>query len=672
MECRERLRVSLLGKEFEMKTAKQWKLYYQSPEFKQQFIPIDQNLGVSCTDAGTSFLLWSPCAGKVMLNLYKDGKDGRAFQSIPMKKGEKGVWSYETRENLHNVYYDYDLEMEGESIRSADPYAKACGINGRRSMAVDLKKTDPKGWEEDQAPEKQPENIIYEIHVKEFSWQAVGGFPEKYRGKYKAFLFDDTTLRGDGLHPTGIPYLKELGITHIQLMPVFDYGSVDEAGEDTEFNWGYDPVNYNVPEGSYATDAACGEVRIKELKEMIQSLHKNGFRVIMDVVYNHTHGLDSWFQRVVPWYYYRVDENGNPSNGSECGNDIASEEVMCGDYIFKSVLYWAEEYHMDGFRFDLMGLLDTDLMNRIRLALDCRYGKGEKLVFGEPWAAGATAMKPGAAPALKKNVGLLDENIGIFSDDTRDAVKGSVFELEEPGFVNGGKGFEEDILKGVRAWCGDSGRKFNVKAPSQVITYVTSHDNQTLFDKLCDTMEAEELRKKACRLAAGIYMTCQGSLFFLSGEEFARTKEGRDNTYNAPISLNRLDWERAWEERDLVEYYQGLIALRKQLFGLCDKSKEAAKRIYGQWKNSGTTGFFVDNRQEGKNGQWETLLIVYNSQNKAVRVDLPEGDWELLADGKSSFLWKDKRAVSKAVKAEPVSLLVLGKPCEGRQITGMD
>ena len=277
-----------------------------------------------------------------------------------MRREEKGVWSFKTEKELHGIYYDYELTIEGESRRTADPYAKACGINGQRSMAVNLKKTDPEGWEEDIAPERETENIIYELHVKEFSWDASGGFPKEYRGKYKACLCGDTSLCDDKTHPTGCSYLREGGVTHVQLMPVYDYGSVDEAGGVEEFNWGYDPVNYNVPEGSYATDAARGEVRIREMKEMVQALHKNGFRVIMDVVYNHTyHRQDSWLHRCVPWYYYRVCGDGTASNGSCCGNDLASEEVMCAEYILNSVMYWAEEYHIDGFRFDLMGLLDV-------------------------------------------------------------------------------------------------------------------------------------------------------------------------------------------------------------------------------------------------------------------------------------------------------------------------
>lgn len=643
------------------KTAKQWKKYYSGPEFQENYLYQGTDLGAVCGEGKTQFRLWSPSAKCVSLNLYHDGNEASAFAVYPMKRQEKGVWGHEISKNLHKVYYDYTLKIEGKTVTLADPYARACGVNGRRSMAVDLKQTDPKNWQEDQAPSTSVEPVIYELHVKEFSWDAAGGFPEEVRGKYSAFLHTDTTLNGDGLHPTGITYLKELGVTHIQLMPVYDFGSVDEAGDGSQFNWGYDPVNYNVPEGSYATDAEHGEVRIRELKEMIMSLHSQGFRVIMDVVYNHTYSLDSWFQKAAPWYYYRVNEDGTVSNGSGCGNDVASERAMCGKYILESVLYWCEEYHMDGFRFDLMGLLDVDLMNEIRAALDQRYGAGRKLMYGEPWSADRTAMEHGAVPALKYNMKSLDSNIGMFCDNTRDAVKGSVFKLDQPGFVNGGRGFEYQILNSVGAWCRPKDCESLAKAPSQIITYVSAHDNQTLWDKLSETTESVELRKKEYRLAAGIYMTCQGSLFLLSGEEFARTKDGLEDSYHAPVALNRLDWSKAWDERELVEYYKGLIALRTRLPGLCDKSENAGKRICRKWKRKGIVGFSVKNSDIKNPSPWSRLQIVYNSRQKAETVKLEEGEWQILADGEDSFRWRRPTLVSGEAEAAPVSILVLGK-----------
>lgn len=643
-----------------MRTPKEWKVLYSQPEFQEMYTYEGDNLGVTCNGAGTAFLLWSPYAESVTLNLYEDGLESQAYRRIPMEKEEKGVWAYRTKEELHGVYYDYELKIEDEILRSADPYAKAAGINGKRSMAVNLQKTNPELWEKDRPPKESAERVIYELHVKEFSWDPAGGFPEECRGKYKAFQCVDTTLENDGKHPTGINYLKELGITHVQLMPVYDYGSVDEAGEVTEFNWGYDPVNYNVPEGSYATDAMRGEVRIREMKEMIQSLHSQGFRVIMDVVYNHMYSLDSWFQRTVPWYYYRIDENGNVSDGSGCGNDVASERPMCGKYILESVLYWAEEYHIDGFRFDLMGLLDVTLMNRIREELDKRYGKGEKVLYGEPWAADKTAMEEGTEPALKVNVRKLDDNIGVFCDSTRDAVKGSVFIAENPGFVNGGAGLEKSILNSVQAWC-HTGEEFDVKAPSQIITYVSAHDNLTLWDKIMDTVPDKEEWLRTNRMAAALYMTCQGNLFFLSGEEFARTKDGHDNTYNESIELNCLDWKRAWENEDLVVYYQGLIALRKLLPGLCDKSKDAWKRIRNTRVQEGAIGFTVNNENLEETSLWKTLYIIYNSRKESLKTVLPTGEWELLADNESSFKWKSPIVVEKEMQVPPVSVVILGQ-----------
>lgn len=640
------------------RTAKEWKDLYRTKEFEKECCDESAALGMECTEEGTVFRLWSPLAERVDICFYRAGNGADAFEVHPMSRMEKGVWQYETDRYLHGVYYDYLLLLEGEEIRSADPYAKACGVNGSRSMAVDLKRTDPNGWEMDKAPKKELEQIIYELHVKEFSWDGSGGFPKDVRGTYRAFTCENTTLNGEGTFPTGISYLKELGVNYVQIMPMYDYGSVDESGKTEGFNWGYDPVNYNVPEGSYSTNPFLGEVRIRELKEMIQSLHKNGFRVIMDVVYNHTYSLDSWFQRTAPWYFYRVWEDGSISNGSACGNDVASERTMCAKYILESVLYWAEEYHVDGFRFDLMGLLDVDLMNRIRRELDARYGKGEKLVFGEPWRADETAMEGKAVPADKDHMGMLDANIGMFSDDTRDAIKGSVFEAKEPGFVNGMEKMEEEILHGVGAWCDDE--TLEIKAPSQIITYVSAHDNHTLWDKLSETTGDEKQRQKEYRLAAGIYLTCQGTPFFLSGEEFARTKGGRDNTYNAPVEINRLDWKQAEQEQELINYYRGLIALRKQLPGLCDKSAKAGERIRVFGKKPGCVSFIVDNRTKNEE-RWEKLCIIYNAGQKTEPVSLPEGPWEILADGEDSFRWNRETEIEGEAAVSPVSILILGQ-----------
>lgn len=635
------------------------KKYYSSRAFLKNFVYDGNDLGVECNEDKTTFRLWSPEAEGVILNLYHVGNGEKAYRQIPMEAKEKGVWSWETDEELHGVYYDYLISRDGEKVLTADPYAKACGVNGLRSMAVNLKKTDPEGWEKDQSPEEGEEKIVYELHVKEFSWDKSGGFPEEYRGKYKAFTCKHTTLNNDGIHPTGLDYLKELGVTHIQIMPMYDYGSVDEDGDDTEFNWGYDPVNYNVPEGSYATDAKHGEVRIKEMKEMIQSIHEAGFGVIMDVVYNHTYSLDSWLQKTLPWYFYRVFPDGTISNGSACGNDVASERAMCGKYILDSVLYWAKEYHIDGFRFDLMGLLDVDLMNRIRKELDLQYGKGKKIIYGEPWAATKTAVEGRKKLAKKNNIGLLDENVGAFCDSTRDGIKGSALKPKKAGFINGAQKKEDEMLASVMAWCANPyqarGWK-NVKAPSQIVTYVSAHDNHTLWDKLKETVPEEECMRLN-KMAAAVYMTCQGTLFFLSGEEFARTKDGLDNTFNAPISLNCLKWEQAWQNHELVHYYQGLIALRKKISGLCDKSEDSDKKITDIWKEKQIVGFTVNN-DEGC--LWSQVKVIYNASKKAFLCDV-DGNWELLCDGNDSWCFEKEIHVDGQVEVSAQSVVILGR-----------
>ena len=369
-----------------LKTPAQMKRWFDSAEFERQY-HTDAPLGVHSHGSGVRFSLWAPTASDVRLNLYPDGGRSHALCTVTMRRGERGVWLHDDARRLEGVYYDYDVTVDGVTRRTQDPWAKACGVNGLRSMVTDLSGTDPLGWEADRAPVKPRETVVYEIHVKDFSYDPRSGVPAHQRGRYAALTLTDTTLDGKGQHPTCINHVRRLGATHVQLMPVYDYGSVDEAGDPHAFNWAYDPVNYNVPEGSYASDAHHGHTRIRELKEAVQALHAAGFRVIMDVVYNHTYHLEgSCLFKAVPWYFYRQEEDGSASNGSGCGSEIASERSMVARYILDSVMFWAEEYHMDGFRFDLMGMMDVPLMNRIRRALDERFGKGEKEIWGEPWA----------------------------------------------------------------------------------------------------------------------------------------------------------------------------------------------------------------------------------------------------------------------------------------------
>lgn len=687
-------------------------MFIYSRKFDDQYEYRGKDLGAVWGREGTSFKLWAPLAERVELCLYgKDGGDcsgGKADREVretgtggetparilpmtPGDEGEPGVWRLDCSGDLHGIYYDYLVTVEGKTVRSADPYARACGCNGQRSMVVDLRRTDPPGFGRDVPPAAGPETIIYELHVKDFSYDPDSGVPEEFRGKFKAFTVPGRP--GDqGGTATGVRYLKELGVTHVHLLPIFDFGWLDEAGDDRQFNWGYDPMNFNVPEGSFATDVSDGTVRIRECKEMVQALHRAGIRVVMDVVYNHMYEKDSWFERIVPGYYCRRWKDGNLSDGSACGNDIAAGRAMVDDYIVDSVLYWAREYHIDGFRFDLMGLLTTELMNRIRRELDAEYGAGEKLLYGEPWRAAESPMEQGTHPAMKVNISRLADSVAMFSDDTRDIIKGDVFVAERPGFVNGGRGLEEKLLHAVTGWR-DREEGFRPNSCSQIVNYISAHDNYTLWDKLLVTMAGEEsLRQEsdylrprpdvlaANKLAAFICFTCQGLLFLQAGEEFGRTKYGDDNSYRSRPEVNMLRWKQAEEFRELVEYYKGLISLRRRLPGLCDKSRDAWKRIGDQAiHRAGVVSFRVDNRAgvqgDGACEAWDELLVCYNATDSSQLISLRQtsgtekpgepadgagesAEWEILADGVQADC---RRAVEGEVQVAPHSGVMLGR-----------
>ncbi len=636
---------------------------FDSIEFEKAY-HTQAPLGAFCGEKGTLFRLWAPTAKAVELHLYREGNDTPAQGTFPMCPKSQGLWEYETPENLDGTYYDYTLWVDGNVYETPDPYAVACGVNGLRSMVLDLSRTNPENWEKDCPPEKQAAQIIYELHIKDFSWDISGGFDGKDRGKYTAFTKEGTTLHGEGCFATGLDYLKRLGVTHIQILPMYDYGSVDEAHPETGYNWGYDPVNYNVPEGSYASNPYDGQVRIRELKEMIAALHANGFRVIMDVVYNHTYSLDCPLFKSAPWYFYRQNPDGTPSNGSGCGNDVASERSMCARYILDSALYWVEQFHIDGFRFDLMGLLDTNLMEQLQKALDERYGPGEKLVYGEPWRAADTAVAKGVTLCDKNALKKIDGKIGAFCDDTRDAVKGSVMDAGSVGFVNGGTLTADALKKCVAGWAGEHGA---FQTPAQTITYLSCHDDWTLWDKLVYTLDSHKNFegctqdiKRANRLAAAIYFSCQGRIFIHAGEEFGRTKGGIKNSYCSSPEVNRIDWERACKNEDLVNYYRGLIALRKQLPGLQDKSEKAKDRILQTFEIApNCAGVRLDNRGEGS--KWENLLLCFNCSEAAVDLSLPEGRWQVLVDGENAFRWEEEIFPEGKTQIPPQSALLLGR-----------
>ena len=637
--------------------------WFASQQFQEKF-HCDDPLGAVCGQAGTRISLWAPTADAVYLHIYHEGKGGSPVETVAMQRQAKGVWSYATVRNLDGAYYDFDVTVDGVKRRTADPYARACGVNGKRSMVIDLARTNPAGWQEDKAPAQKPEQVIYELHVKDFSWDAAGGFPEKERGKYAALCRKGTTLNNDGIHATGLDYLKKLGVTHIQLMPVYDYGSVDEEHWAEGYNWGYDPVNYNVPEGSFSSDPYHGAVRIRELKPAIAALHSNGFRVIMDVVYNHTYVAGSWLERTVPGYYYRQKSDGSLSNGSGCGNDVASERSMVAKYILDSVLYWTEEYHMDGFRFDLMGLLDQQLMESIQNALDARYGEGEKLVYGEPWRADNTALSKPVVLCDKQSLKTINGKIGAFCDDTRDAVKGSLMDINARGFVNGGGMTAQKLHSCLAGWAGQFGA---AQTPYQTITYLSCHDDWTLWDKLVSTMDEkmeftgyQQEVLRANRLAAAINFCCQGRPFFLAGEEFGRTKGGIKNSYCSPTQVNQLDWERAWKNQGLVDYYRGLIALRQQLPAMQDKTAYAAKHIsWVKEKSKDFAAACMDNL--GEESPWKQVVMLFNCSDQDAECNVPEGTWQRLVDGDSSFLWEKEQFDQGKLTVKAGTAMILGK-----------
>lgn len=554
----------------------------------------DGELGARLTADGTAFTVWAPTAEAVTLRLFATGADdepgARAIAERPMTSGPRGTWHVEIPEWLAGVYYDFLVAFpDGTVNRAADPWARAAGVNGARSMVVDLAQTNPEGWGKDRGPDiPDGELVVWETHIGDFSNDLDCGVPAEHRGRFLAFTHDGTHITGDPASPTCLNYLKRLGVTCVQLLPFYDYGSVDETRpEDGQFNWGYDPVNYNVPEGSYSTDPYHGEVRIRECKTMIQALHHAGFKVIMDVVYNHMYSADNWFERMVPGYFCRRTDDGALANGSGCGCDTASEHAMFGRYIVDSVTYWAREYHIDGFRFDLMGLIDVETMNAVRASVDALPDGRRILLYGEPWSAADSAVEPGTILSNKGGVGRLDRRIGWFCDATRDSIKGHVLYADQAGYVNGlDRAFAPSVRKAVDAWHGAVGEP---KDPMQLVQYVSAHDDLTLWDKLCATMcpgGPTEADYSACgargethgdredmlaanAMAAGLVMTAAGLPFLLSGEEFARTKLGCSDSFDRPASLNLLDWRRATRMMPLVGWYRTLIALRWSHPELC-------------------------------------------------------------------------------------------------------
>ena len=623
-------------------------------------------LGQDYTLSGTRLRLWAPTAQSVAVNLYRKGDSSAAMGTLPMERGPQGVWSIWLPGDQHGRYYTYTVTADGVSRQTIDPYARAAGVNGQRGMIVDLGRTDPPGWERDVRPVILPsQRAVWEVSVRDFSQDAASGVRPAWRGKFMAFTQQNTTLHGDGIHPTCLNYLKRLGVKYVQLMPIFDFGSVDEAKPlMRQYNWGYDPTNYNVPEGSYSTDPTRGVVRIRECKEMIAALHAAGIGVVMDVVYNHMYRNENPLNDIVPCYFFRQNEDGSFSNGSGCGNEFASERVMARRYMIDSILYWAQEYHIDGFRFDLMGLYDVETINAVRAALDRLPGGRDILMYGEPWQGGGSQLH--RYEANKANLAMLDERVGIFCDDTRDAIKGGCFDAREPGYVEGKPGSFWDIGAAVAAWCRSD--RLPPHAPGQIVSYVSAHDNFTLWDKLLlvrhekpEFTASDPVALAQNRLAAGICLTSFGLPFLQAGEEFARTKKGVGNSYRSSPSLNRLDWNRAEQYHHLVDYYRGLLALRARFPRLGGADRNAPDALQFFSLEQPLVGWTLP-AQWGDGAAWGALCVFYNPTETSGTVPLPGGRWQLLSDGTSSSLWRGPaRVYEHEAVLMPYSATIFGQ-----------
>jgi len=646
------------------KTPAQWKTLFENVPFHRENYYTGP-LGPDYTPGGTCLRLWAPTAEAVTVTLYHKGDGGAVLGTEPLVRGAHGVWSVWLPGEQHGRYYTFAVTVDGVTRETGDPYARAAGVNGVRSMIVDLARTAPSGWERDVRPNiPSAQRAVWEVSVRDFSQDAASGVRPAWRGKYMAFTQQGTTLHSDGIHPTCLNYLKRLGVKYVQLMPIFDFGSVDETKPLLrQYNWGYDPTNFNVPEGSYSTDPTRGEVRIRECREMIAALHAAGIGVVMDVVYNHTYRTENPFNSTVPYYFFRQNPDGSFSNGSGCGNEFASERPMARRYLIDSILYWAKEYHIDGFRFDLMGLYDAESINAVRAALDALPGGRDILLYGEPWQGGASQLH--RYEANKANLAMLNERVGIFCDDTRDAIKGGCFDAREPGYVEGKPGSFWDIGAAVAAWCRSD--RLPPHAPSQIVSYVSAHDNFTLWDKLlCVRYEKPEFTARDTvalaqnRLAAGIYLTSFGLPFMQAGEEFARTKKGVSNSYRSSPTLNRLDWNRAEKYHALVDYYRGLLALRAAFPRLGSTDRHAPEALQFFALEQPLVGWTLP-AVWGDGAAWSALCVFYNPTETACTVPLPAGQWKLLSNGTSSSLWRGpSRVFTNEAALAPYSATIFG------------
>lgn len=627
------------------------------------------DLGAVYSPKMTRFKVWAPEAESVKLNLYKQGEGDNLIDQHIMKKSANGTYVFEKQGDCNGIYYTYTVVNHGEEQEAVDPYTKAAGVNGQRGMVINLAKTNPQGFEMDgyRNPEHITDAIIYEGSVRDFTMDESSGV--FHNGKFLGLTEANTTNHfGEA---TALDYISGLGVTHIQILPAFDFETVDEKNQKAQYNWGYDPDNYNVPEGSYAVSPYDGAVRIQEMKQMVLALHSRGIGVIMDVVFNHTYRRDdSNLQKIVPGYYYRSDETGY-TNGSGCGNEVASDRPMVQKLIVDSLIYWAKEYHIDGFRFDLMGVLDIDTMNVIAERL--KEIRPDIYLYGEGWNGGPSSLaeeKRAFKASAKKMPG-----IGMFNDDIRDTIKGSVFYDDHLGFVNGGTHLENALRYGITGAVAHPqvdydayGSKPWAKEPGQSINYVSCHDNYTLWDKLSVSCpEASEEKKKAMnRLCAAIVFTSQGVPFIQAGEEFLRSKplpekKGfAENSYNMPDAVNSIKWDNIHEYPDMIAYYKGLMALRKAhpVFRMQSEAEMTQNLCFLSDTPENVVAYLL--KGKGADDTPENILVIFNGNDEEILYNLPEGKWKILVDDKTAGA-DGKKNISEKTDVEPLSALVLEK-----------
>lgn len=627
------------------------------------------DLGAVYSPKMTRFKVWAPEAESVKLNLYKQGEGDNLIDQHIMKKSANGTYVFEKQGDCNGIYYTYTVVNHGEEQEAVDPYTKAAGVNGQRGMVINLAKTNPQGFELDgyRNPEHITDAIIYEGSVRDFTMDESSGV--FHNGKFLGLTEANTTNHfGEA---TALDYISGLGVTHVQILPAFDFETVDEKNQKAQYNWGYDPDNYNVPEGSYAVSPYDGAVRIQEMKQMVLALHSRGIGVIMDVVFNHTYRRDdSNLQKIVPGYYYRSDETGY-TNGSGCGNEVASDRPMVQKLIVDSLIYWAKEYHIDGFRFDLMGVLDIDTMNVIAERL--KEIRPDIYLYGEGWNGGPSSLaeeKRAFKASAKKMPG-----IGMFNDDIRDTIKGSVFYDDHLGFVNGGTHLENALRYGITGAVAHPqvdydayGSKPWAKEPGQSINYVSCHDNYTLWDKLSVSCpEASEEKKKAMnRLCAAIVFTSQGVPFIQAGEEFLRSKplpekKGfAENSYNMPDAVNSIKWDNIHEYPDMIAYYKGLMALRKAhpVFRMQSEAEMTQNLCFLSDTPENVVAYLL--KGKGADDTPENILVIFNGNDEEILYNLPEGKWKILVDDKTAGV-DGKKNISEKTDVEPLSALVLEK-----------